>query len=89
MEGCRSVTKKDMLYNDATPDIDINPETYQVKVYGVVISGGSPAQRRFDSTVVIRTIPYRICNLVDVDRIRGIRYFAHIRCATGHFACCL
>ena len=41
----RSITKKDMLYNDATPDIDINPETYQVKVDGLIVSDGSPAQR--------------------------------------------
>ena len=45
VEGCRSITKKDMLYNDATPDIDINPETYQVKVDGLIVSDGSPAQR--------------------------------------------
>ena len=41
----RSITKKDMLHNDATPDIDINPETYQVKVDGLIVSDGSPAQR--------------------------------------------
>ena len=25
-----------MLYNDATPDIDVNPETYEVKVDGKI-----------------------------------------------------
>ena len=60
MNRCRCVTKKDMLYNDATPDIDINPEACQAKADGVVVSDGSPAQRGFDGTVAIRTIPYRI-----------------------------
>lgn len=45
VEGCRDVTKKDMLHNNATPDIEINPETYQVKVDGSVVSDGSPALR--------------------------------------------
>jgi len=35
-ENCRSIGKKDMLYNDATPDIDVNPETYEVKVDGKI-----------------------------------------------------
>ena len=26
--------KKDMLYNDLTPNIEVNPETYEVKVDG-------------------------------------------------------
>jgi len=32
VKNCRSIGKKEMLYNDATPDIDVNPETYEVKV---------------------------------------------------------
>ncbi|MBM7565477.1 urease subunit alpha [Paenibacillus sacheonensis] len=35
VRGCRSVTKKDMIHNDATPVIEVNPETYEVKVDGV------------------------------------------------------
>ena len=34
VRNCRSIGKKDMLYNDLTPDIDVNPETYEVKVNG-------------------------------------------------------
>ena len=34
VKNCRSIGKKDMLYNDMTPDIQINPETYEVKVDG-------------------------------------------------------
>ncbi|NDB32803.1 MAG: urease subunit alpha [Nitrososphaeria archaeon] len=34
VKNCRHIGKKDMLYNDATPDIQIDPETYQVKVDG-------------------------------------------------------
>ena len=32
--GCRSVTKKDMILNDATPKIDVDPETYEVRADG-------------------------------------------------------
>ena len=34
VENCRSINKKSMLYNDLTPDIQINPETYEVLVDG-------------------------------------------------------
>ena len=45
VEGCRQVAKKDMVHNDITPEIRINPETYEVRVDGEVVSGGSPAER--------------------------------------------
>lgn len=32
--GCRNVGKKDMKFNDATPTIEVNPETYEAKVDG-------------------------------------------------------
>jgi len=32
--GCRSVTKQDMILNDATPTIDVDPETYEVRADG-------------------------------------------------------
>ncbi|MET3268267.1 UNVERIFIED_CONTAM: urease subunit alpha [Paenibacillus phyllosphaerae] len=35
IRGCRTVTKKDMIHNDATPKIEVDPETYEVKVDGV------------------------------------------------------
>jgi urease subunit alpha len=31
---CRQLTKRDMLHNDALPKIDVNPETYEVRVDG-------------------------------------------------------
>lgn len=34
VHGCRKISKKDMLYNDLTPKIEIDPETYIVKVNG-------------------------------------------------------
>jgi urease subunit alpha len=34
VKGCRSVSKKDLIHNDKTPQIDVNPETYEVKVDG-------------------------------------------------------
>jgi urease subunit alpha len=35
VSGCRSVRKSDMVLNDATPDITVDPETYVVKADGV------------------------------------------------------
>jgi len=34
VKNCRSIGKKDMVYNDLTPNIEVNPETYEVKVDG-------------------------------------------------------
>lgn len=32
--NCRNITKKDMVMNDATPVIEVDPETYEVRVDG-------------------------------------------------------
>ena len=34
VRNCRSISKKDMVLNDATPQIEVDPETYQVRVDG-------------------------------------------------------
>ncbi|MDQ0061356.1 urease subunit alpha [Paenibacillus harenae] len=34
VKGCRTVTKKDMIHNDATPALKVDPETYHVTVDG-------------------------------------------------------
>jgi len=34
VRGCRSISKKDMIHNDATPRIEVDPETYRVTVDG-------------------------------------------------------
>jgi urease subunit alpha len=34
VKNCRNIGKKDMVHNNATPKIEIDPETYQVKVDG-------------------------------------------------------
>lgn len=36
VKNCRNIGKKDMVLNDATPKIEIDPETYQVKIDGKV-----------------------------------------------------
>lgn len=38
VKNCRSIGKKDLIHNDATPQIDVNPENYEVKVEGNVIT---------------------------------------------------
>lgn len=44
VEGTREIGKKDMKFNSLTPDIEVNPETYEVKVDGVKITS-RPAQK--------------------------------------------
>ncbi|WP_397310166.1 urease subunit alpha [Paenibacillus darwinianus] len=34
VKGCRSIGKKDMIHNNATPRIEVDPETYRVTVDG-------------------------------------------------------
>jgi urease alpha subunit len=34
VSGCRHLTKSDMVRNDATPEISVDPETYEVRVDG-------------------------------------------------------
>lgn len=36
--NCRNISKKDMIHNDATPDITVNPENYEVRLDGVKIT---------------------------------------------------
>jgi urease subunit alpha len=38
VKGCRTVGKKDMIHNSACPNIEVNPENYEVTVDGKVIS---------------------------------------------------
>ena len=38
VKNCRTITKKDLIHNDSTPRIDVNPETYEVKVDGQPIT---------------------------------------------------
>ncbi|MEO8860520.1 MAG: urease subunit alpha [Ginsengibacter sp.] len=38
VKNCRNIGKKDLIHNDQTPQIDVNPETYEVKVDGEKIT---------------------------------------------------
>jgi len=38
VKHCRNISKKDLIHNDATPQIDVNPENYEVRVDGVVVT---------------------------------------------------
>ncbi len=37
VEKCRSISKKDMILNDATPHIEVDPETYEVRADGELL----------------------------------------------------
>ena len=43
VENCRDIGKRDMRLNDATPVIDVHPETYEVRADGVLLTC-EPAQ---------------------------------------------
>lgn len=38
VNNCRNITKKDMIHNDATPNIEVDPETYAVTVDGQLMT---------------------------------------------------
>jgi len=38
VSGCRSVQKRDMIHNDATPKIEVDPETYAVRADGELLT---------------------------------------------------
>ena len=38
VKGCRGVSKADMKLNDATPRIEVDPETYEVRADGVLLT---------------------------------------------------
>jgi urease subunit alpha len=38
VEGTRGLGKRDMRLNDATPRIEVNPETYEVRADGVLLT---------------------------------------------------
>ncbi len=44
VENCRNIGKKDMVYNDKTPEITVDPETYEVKADGESITS-KPAKK--------------------------------------------
>ena len=35
VKDCRTISKKSLIHNDATPNIEVNPENYEVKVDGL------------------------------------------------------
>ncbi|WP_143306578.1 urease subunit alpha [Chitinophaga vietnamensis] len=38
VKNCRNISKKDLIHNDKTPEITVNPENYEVRVDGTVIT---------------------------------------------------
>ena len=38
IRGCRTLRKKDLIHNQALPDIEVNPETYMVKADGQILT---------------------------------------------------
>lgn len=38
VKGCRDIGKRDMKFNDATPELTVDPETYVVKADGVLLT---------------------------------------------------
>jgi urease subunit alpha len=38
VKNCRSIGKRDMIHNSATPDIQVDPETYEVRADGQLLT---------------------------------------------------
>jgi urease subunit alpha len=43
VKGCRTIGKRDMIHNSATPNIEVDPETYEVRADGELLTC-EPAQ---------------------------------------------
>jgi urease subunit alpha len=43
VKGCRAIGKRDMVHNSATPKIEVDPETYEVRADGQLLTC-EPAQ---------------------------------------------
>ena len=44
VSGCRNISKKDMIFNDKTPVLTVDPETYKVTADGEEITS-KPAEK--------------------------------------------
>jgi urease alpha subunit len=44
VEGCRTISKRDMVRNDALPHIEVNPETYEVRLDGELAESAPVAE---------------------------------------------
>ena len=38
VENTRAIGKKDLILNDATPEVEVNPETYEVRADGELLT---------------------------------------------------
>ena len=38
VENCRAIGKADLIHNDATPEISVDPETYEVRADGELLT---------------------------------------------------
>ena len=38
VRGCRTIGKKDMIHNAAMPNLEVNPETYEVRADGELLT---------------------------------------------------
>ena len=38
MRGCRAIGKQDLVLNDALPNIEVDPETYEVRADGELLT---------------------------------------------------
>jgi urease subunit alpha len=43
VKACRAIGKRDMIHNSATPKIEVDPETYEVRADGELLTC-EPAQ---------------------------------------------
>lgn len=43
-KGMRDITKQDLKHNTATPKIEVDPQTYEIRLDGEVVKGSSPLE---------------------------------------------
>jgi urease subunit alpha len=62
VENTRGISKKSMIHNDATPEIDVDPETYEVRADGELLTCQPakvlPMAQRYFLVLMTRTMSY-------------------------------
>ena len=59
VKGCRDVQKTDLIHNDYLPNIDVDPQTYQVKADGVLL-WCEPAETLADGAALLPVLSLQL-----------------------------
>ena len=74
VKNCRGIGKEDMMWNDKTPDIEIDPETYEVTLDGKIATV-DPAKELLFSPEVLHGIEIRLRGIFKNNNNKASSFF--------------